>query len=230
MTDWRTAFEQLVEDGRLSRSERKALRALVETAAPSDAERVRLRALAFEVAQEALSAANASAVLAWIEDVVSLLDAASDDVAGPDVVHEAWFSPGTAPLRAIQGAIRETRRSMDLCVFTITDDRIVAVLEEAVRRRVEVRIVSDDDKRRDLGSDLDRLARSGATVRLDRTPDHMHHKFGIFDGKRLLTGSYNWTRSAERGNSENVLVTSEPALVAAYGAEFERVWRAAEGI
>lgn len=226
MTDWRARFELLVQDGRLSRSERKALRQLVEAEATSGVERARLRALAFDVARAALAPRTARAVLAWIEDVVAVLDRppGSPKPTASATPSEAWFSPGTAPLRAIQGQIRSARRAMDLCVFTITDDRIVEVLEQAVRRRVRVRIVSDDEKSQDLGSDLLRLAGSGAEVRVDRTPDHMHHKFGLFDGVRLLTGSYNWTRSAERGNSENVLITSERRLVAAYAAEFERVF------
>ena len=52
----------------------------------------------------------------------------------------------------------------------------------------------------------------------------MHHKFAIADAARLLNGSFNWTRSASRVNEENVMVTSEPAAVAAFRAEFERLW------
>jgi phosphatidylserine/phosphatidylglycerophosphate/cardiolipin synthase-like enzyme len=36
-----------------------------------------------------------------------------------------------------------------------------------------------------------------------------HHKFAIFDGKTLLNGSYDWTRSAFTKNEENVLVTDK---------------------
>ncbi len=223
MTDWRDAFEKLVADGRLTRSERKALRALIDSEIDAESERVRVRAVAFDVAQAALSGTNAPDVIAWTEDIVGLFDRPSVR-SSPAAVTEAWFSPGEEPLRCIQRQIRMSRRAIDVCVFTITDDRIVELLEEAPRRGVRVRIVSDDDKSRDLGSDLERLGRSGAAVRLDRTSDHMHHKFAVFDGARLLTGSYNWTRSAARGNSENVLVTEEPALVEAYAGAFQRVW------
>ncbi len=39
---------------------------------------------------------------------------------------------------------------------------------------------------------------------------HMHHKFALFDGGRLLTGSYNWTRGAAETNYENVIDTTDP--------------------
>ena len=51
----------------------------------------------------------------------------------------------------------------------------------------------------------------------------MHHKFAIFDGKLLVTGSYNWTDSAERVNHENVLFVDDPAVIQRYQAHFERL-------
>jgi phosphatidylserine/phosphatidylglycerophosphate/cardiolipin synthase-like enzyme len=40
----------------------------------------------------------------------------------------------------------------------------------------------------------------------------------------LLTGSFNWTRSASEVNQENVIVTDDPRLVGAFVTEFERLW------
>jgi phosphatidylserine/phosphatidylglycerophosphate/cardiolipin synthase-like enzyme len=42
-----------------------------------------------------------------------------------------------------------------------------------------------------------------------------HHKFALFDNARLLTGSYNWTRSAPEHNHENFVVTNSRKLVMA---------------
>ena len=39
-----------------------------------------------------------------------------------------------------------------------------------------------------------------------------------------FTGSYNWTRGADRDNRENFLVSEEPPLVARYQHAFERLW------
>ena len=99
------------------------------------------------------------------------------------------------------------------------------LIEAAVRRGVRVRIVSDDDKSEDLGSDVDRLRAAGAQVVLDASEAHMHHKFAVFDGQQLVTGSFNWTRSASEVNAENLVVTDDPRLVGAFANEFERLWQ-----
>jgi phosphatidylserine/phosphatidylglycerophosphate/cardiolipin synthase-like enzyme len=52
----------------------------------------------------------------------------------------------------------------------------------------------------------------------------MHDKFAIFDGRLLVTGSYNWTESAEAANFENALFLDDPGLVARYADAFERLF------
>lgn len=137
----------------------------------------------------------------------------------------AYFTPGEACLGAVLELLRDANDSLDICVFTITDDRISREIEAAHRRGVRVRIVTDDEKAHDLGSDIARFERAGIAVREDRSPHHMHHKFVVADGRRLLNGSYNWTRSAASQNQENVVVTDEPRLVEAFQAEMERLWQ-----
>jgi phosphatidylserine/phosphatidylglycerophosphate/cardiolipin synthase-like enzyme len=116
------------------------------------------------------------------------------------------------------------RRSADLCVFTITDDRITRALLDAHRRGVRVRLVTDNDKACDRGADIQQIEVAGVAVKVDRTPFHMHHKFAIFDGVRLLNGSYNWTRGAANDNEENLIDTGDPRLLAAFQRRFDELW------
>ena len=39
----------------------------------------------------------------------------------------------------------------------------------------------------------------------DRHAGIMHNKIAVIDGKVLFTGSYNWSKSAEERNEENLL-------------------------
>ncbi len=211
------------EDERLSRGERRALAALVES--PPEM-RLRVRRRSFEVARTFATKTALDTVLTWLEEVQKAL---SEPLPATDRDEsEAWFSPHQEVYARIIRALDDTRERADLCVFTITDDRVTTQILAAHRRGVKVSIVSDNDKANDLGSDLDRLSRAGIDVRVDRTPAHMHHKFAIFDGKTLLNGSYNWTRSANEENAENIVISREPSLVRAFEDEFRRLWDIAE--
>ncbi len=110
-------------------------------------------------------------------------------------------------------------------MFTISDDRITDAIVQAHRKGVRIRIITDNKKIHDHGSDIKELAAKGLQVRVDKTRSHMHHKFALFDGSRVLTGSYNWTRSAALFNHENVLVTDQPGIVQDYSREFEKLWK-----
>jgi phosphatidylserine/phosphatidylglycerophosphate/cardiolipin synthase-like enzyme len=148
--------------------------------------------------------------------------ARSNRVAG--VLAEACFSPrDDCPGRIIR-LFDEAVTHIDVCVFTITDDRISSAILRAHARGVRLRIISDNDKTYDAGSDIQQFHLAGVSVRVDQTPFHMHHKFAIFDSQVLVHGSYNWTRGAARDNQESIVVVNEPRLIGAFQEEFERLW------
>jgi cardiolipin hydrolase len=160
-------------------------------------------------------------LLRWLEQVVRTLDAGADP---PPVEADAYFAPGDDCLRRLRELCLGAKRTIDVCVYTIADDRLCEALLDAHRRGVAVRILSDDHKVYDAGSDVLRLRDRGLDVRLDDTAFHMHHKFALFDRQRLASGSFNWTRSASEGNEENLVVTDDARLVRAFAAHFERLW------
>lgn len=212
-------FTTTLVDRRLSRGERKALKELVDELDPTPEERLALVDRAFKAARDAPAGTRPDQVLAWLETVVKLLvSTAASKVA------EAHFAPRQDCALRLRKLFDAAGRSVDVCVFTITDNRITRAILRAHRRGVAVRIVTDDLKAYDPGSDVYRLAGAGVPLRMDRSEDHMHHKFAVFDRRLLVTGSYNWTRSAAERNRENLAVTDDRRLVTAFGDEFERLW------
>ncbi len=217
-------LRETFEDQRISRSEKRAIKSLAEETPEM---RLRVRRRAFELARAFMADADADIVLTWLEEVEKALfevPSTSPAPGGP----EAWFSPHQEVWARIVRAIEGLRTRADIAVFTITDDRITRALLDAHRRGVALRIVTDNDKSADLGSDIARLADAGIPVRIDRTMAHMHHKFAILDGETLLNGSYNWTRGAADENHENIVFHEGRALVTAFEGEFEHCWKLAE--
>lgn len=211
-------------DGRLSRGERTALRAFIEENLLREEQRGALRRRAFEMIEERLVGAvrpeDARGWLAWLEDVVRLSIAEAPRPTRLEVLD----SPGERVWRRIVSLSAESRTAIDVCVFTITHDPLTRALLEAHRRGVRVRVVSDGEKSVEPGSDVRILAEAGLEVRVDRCEHHMHHKFATFDGRVVVTGSYNWTRAAAESNQDNVLVTDDARAITPYQAIFEKCW------
>ncbi|MET0349620.1 MAG: phospholipase D-like domain-containing protein [Rhizobacter sp.] len=221
-----TQIELSIADERLSDDEKRALTQALRQASPPEEGLRQLRNRAFDLVRERV-AASASAddtagLLKWLEGVVRSLDVGRAPQG--TAVASAHFSPGTACLQAIVDRLRAVRRQADLCVFTLSDDRITSEVLAAHARGVAVRIVTDNDKEFDAGSDIAQLRQAGVPVAVDRTDAHMHHKFALFDGTWLLNGSYNWTRSAAQFNEENLVVHNDPGLVRQFQAQFDTLW------
>ena len=217
-------LEKTVDDGRLSRGERSAFRDALDKGDPDERERAWIRSKAFDIARERADGPKTREAFDWLESVIHLMADHGAD-APASVVADVHFSPGEACLRRLRDLVTNARRSVDICVFTITDDRISGAILDAHRRGVKVRIVSDNDKANDLGSDVDGLKQAGVPVAVDTSPYHMHHKYAIFDGRLLLNGSFNWTRSATTSNEENIMVTDDDRLIEPFRAEFDKMWR-----
>jgi len=214
-------LKRSLTDRRVSKAERQQLETLLSGAAVQESTLAELRHRAVQIAKGAVKDDDVR-VVQWLGDVLSALSSAA---ARPRVVSEAHFSPGDTCVRRIAELLTDAKEQLDICVFTITDDRVSDQILAAHRRRVAVRIITDDEKAFDEGSDIDRLRRAGVPVRVDNSVHHMHHKFALFDRRRLLTGSYNWTRAAARDNQENLVITGDPALVEAFASTFEDLWR-----
>lgn len=222
--EFQKLLRQTLDDRRLSRGERQTLSAILKDLSPSPEDLEQFQRMAFELARDVAGSGPDREVIDWLEDVLKqlrLVPHASPRVLLPEV----YFSPGEECRRRICSLCRQARESIDVCVFTITDDDIADALAAAHRRQVAIRLITDDEKAQDPGSDTLRLQELGLAVRVDQTEHHMHHKFAIFDGTILLTGSYNWTRSAAQFNEENIVVVGDCSLVESFQKEFDRLWK-----
>jgi len=219
-----TFLKQSFEDSRVSRGERDVFEDMLEREIRRSDELHHVRARAFHLVQSVTDHPDGKRALDWLEKIVKL----TYKMGLKDASHDsprAWFSPGPGPRQAIIDQVCRSTRQIDICVFTITDNRITRHLIDAFRRDIKMRILTDDDKSEDRGSDIDQLADVGIPIKTDHTPNHMHHKYAIFDCERILSGSYNWTRSASERNNENLVLHSHPGLVNQFQREFDRLWR-----
>ena len=128
--------------------------------------------------------------------------------------------------RILLGLIDSARETMDIAIYSFTDDDLGRAVVQAHRRGVAVRVIMDTSQRKARGGEYERLVNAGIPVIVEEVSGLMHHKFMVIDGEVVVTGSYNWSRSADDRNFENAVVIRDPEVAEAFEEEFERLWEA----
>jgi len=120
--------------------------------------------------------------------------------------------------------INRANRSIHVMIYSFTLDDLADALIAAHSRGIEVKVLVEKDNAYIRGSEIEKLIESDVEVALDSNPYLMHHKVMIIDGKIVVTGSYNWSWSAENRNDENIIVIINEEIATKYEEEFNRLW------
>lgn len=122
--------------------------------------------------------------------------------------------------------IGSARKTLDLAVYSFTDQRIAQAVLAAKRRGVQVRLITDatEAKNKYQAQVLQELRQGGVPIEEDTHSGLMHLKVAVVDGRDVITGSYNWTLSAADENDENLLVIHDPKAAASYEQLFQAMW------
>ena len=135
-----------------------------------------------------------------------------------------YFSPEDHVQQQILDMIGIAQSSIEFLGYSFTSDPIADELIEKSEQGVEVRGIMDAvSAASNIGTEYDTFRQAGMDVRLASTIGAMHHKVFIIDGQLVMLGSYNFTRSAEEDNDENLLILHNPDIASEFQIEFERI-------
>lgn len=145
----------------------------------------------------------------------------------------AYFSGVDDVAGVVTAEIDASASTVSLAIYTFTDENIQNALIDAAGRGVAVQVVADAGQSSTLSDQigvLTNLREGGVEVRTSEgfNGGIMHHKFLVIDGSTVLTGSFNYTRSANEANDENLVVLSDANLAGAYEDAFADVWARAQ--
>jgi phosphatidylserine/phosphatidylglycerophosphate/cardiolipin synthase-like enzyme len=136
---------------------------------------------------------------------------------------EVYFCPEDACADKLIRNIDNADESVNVAIYSLSNDSISDALIRAHERGVNVRVVfdyyqsiadySDDEKLIDAGINILRKKGSGA----------MHNKFTIIDESIVLTGSFNYSANADERNDENLFLIEDDRIAKEYLAEFEEL-------
>jgi len=137
---------------------------------------------------------------------------------------EIYFSPDDGVAKRILELINNAQDSIDFLAYTMTSDEIGQALRDKAQAGITVKGVMDDGQVKSDGTEYNNFVDAGMDVRLDGNEKGlMHHKVIIIDQEIVITGSYNFTASAEENNDENVVILQDRNAAQRYLEEFQRM-------
>lgn len=161
------------------------------------------------------------------------------------------FSPTSSSqsfFKSTNGLIAETLKnsanSVDLALFVFSDQDIANVLEKRHQNGVKIRALIDKSFAFQyysegldlLGVALMRKCKEEKnnnpwqqpinTVGISNLPqgDKLHHKFAVIDEIKVITGSHNWSASANHVNDETLLIINNYDVAKHFKREFDRLY------
>lgn len=142
--------------------------------------------------------------------------AAAFDAAAPRALPaqgtvEALFTPWQDVEGALVAAIRAARHTIHVQAFSFTSRALASALVQAHARGVRVDVLADREQAERIeNSRIPQLAAAGIAVALEVRYAAAHNKILLIDAEgeapAVITGSYNFTWSAQAKNAENVLI------------------------
>lgn len=145
----------------------------------------------------------------------------------------------------IEQQLQKATQSFNFALFVFSSQAIVNTLEKKHQNQVLIQgLIDPDFAYRSYSEGLDMMGialvnqcRYEAENHPWKQPistigipnlypsDRLHHKFGIIDGKIVITGSHNWTEAANTQNDETLIVIRNPTVADHFQREFERLYQ-----
>jgi len=137
----------------------------------------------------------------------------------------AYYSPHGGATAATRAVLDSAERTILVAAYGLTSSELVASLSAARARGVEVSVKADkvQSASRAQQAALADLEQAGITVEVSAQSRLLHDKFAVVDGRWIVTGSFNWTATAENRNRENLVVLDCPDLARAFTTEWELI-------
>ncbi len=139
-----------------------------------------------------------------------------------NAVAEVYFSPKGGCTEAIVIEINKAKSEILVQAYSFTNNKIVNDLANAHTRGVSIQFIFDKSQMTARRSVAAYTFGAGIPTFTDRAHVIAHNKVMIIDKLMVITGSFNFTKAAEEGNAENLLIVRFSALAQLYGANWKQ--------
>ena len=129
---------------------------------------------------------------------------------------QVYFSPNGGAAEAIIREIDKAKTEILVQAYSFTSLPIAKAMLLAHKRGVNVQAIMDKSQRGQKYTSANFLANVGIPTFIDDKHTIAHNKIMIIDRETVITGSYNFSKSAEKGNAENLLIIKSKELAKIY--------------
>ncbi len=140
--------------------------------------------------------------------------------------NEVYFCPKDYCSKELIKNINGANESIDIAIYSFTLVSVQEALIDAKNRGVRVRIIFDYLQSFNQYSVDEKLIENGILIirKNGFNGGAMHNKFIIIDNKKVLSGSFNYSKNGDENNNENLLLIFDKKLVEKYMSEFNYLW------
>lgn len=149
---------------------------------------------------------------------VAIGSAHADPIPLDGATIESSFAPGDGPSRLVATAIGEAQTDVRVMTYQLTNGRVINALKAAAGRGVDVAVIVDEAtcEAKRFPPVLGVLVKAGVEVSCDGKHPIHHNKVVIVDGSTVVTGSFNFSPSAEKNAENTNVIRGVPALAEVY--------------
>jgi len=141
---------------------------------------------------------------------------------------ESYFSPSDRTTTWVTQSLKTAQSDLLFALYVFTKEEQAQAIVQAHSSGVQTRGMIESAT--DIGSEYDYLLSNFVSVKAHPQAGLLHHKYAVVDAglpssdPLVVTGSHNWTFTAETANDENTLIIHDANLATLFQAEFEKRW------
>ena len=159
----------------------------------------------------------------------------------PSSIGSQWLILDGTPIQVLFSAedhavsnlialVNDAQSSIRFLAFSFTDYPLAQAMLERARAGVDVQGVFETFGSNSPRSELRTFWCANVPSRQDGNSSFLHHKIIIIDNSIVVTGSLNFSSSADEENEENVVILENPEIAALYLQEYQKIWTQANEV
>jgi phosphatidylserine/phosphatidylglycerophosphate/cardiolipin synthase-like enzyme len=145
-----------------------------------------------------------------------------------DATVKVLFSPKGGANAEVMAELQKAQKSIKFMNFSLTGPELQNVIVSKKNAGLLVEGVLDECLSRGKYSLLKPFKEAKIYVLRDGNQALLHHKVFIIDDETVITGSSNYSASAENSNNENTLIIKSKNIASFYSREYSRIKYAAQ--